>query len=201
MLPPLPYHPRMDAFGFDQYLFRRKFLSLIHTDFFLHAPSGEIVLWGRKKGFKLKEDIRIYEDAGMQREVLSIQARQALDFSGTYDVTDARERRKLGAVRRKGLRSIVRDEWQLLDPDDRPFGTMMEDSQQLALARRFLSNLIPQSFDIMLGGSTVAEVKQRFNPFFLRLDIDFSLDSRRQLDRRFGLAAASLLSLIEGRQD
>lgn len=188
----------MNAFGYDQYLFRRKFLSLIHTDFFLHAPSGEIVLWGRKK---LKEDIRIWEDAGMQREVLSIQARQALDFSGTYDVTDARERRKIGAVRRKGLRSIVRDEWQLLDADDRPIGTMMEDSQQLALARRFLSNLIPQSFDVMLGGSPVAEVKQRFNPFFLRLDIDFSLDSKRHLDRRFGLAAVSLLALIEGRQD
>lgn len=190
----------MDPFAYERYQIRRKLLTFVHTDFFLHAPSGEIVLWGRKKGFKLKEDIRLFEDAAMQREVLSIQARQALDFAGAYDVTDSRERRKIGALRRKGLRSILRDEWQMLDPEDRPFGTMLEDSQKMALLRRFLSNLVPQSFDLIVGGATVAEVKQQFNPFRFRLDVDFSLDPSRQLDRRFGLAAAVLLSMIEGRQ-
>ncbi len=194
------YDLAMDPFAYEQYLIRRKLLTFVHTDFSIHVPSGEAVLWGRKKGFKLKEDIRLFEDPAMQREVLSIQARQALDFSGTYDVVDARERRKLGALRRKGLRSILRDEWQLLDPEDRPFATMQEDSQQMALLRRFLSNLIPQSFDVIAGGTTVAEVKQQFNPFRFRLDVDFSLDSHRQLDRRLGIAAAVLLSMIEGRQ-
>lgn len=194
------YHLRMDPFGYDRYLVRRKFLSFVHSDFFLHAPSGEIVLWGRKKGFKLKEDIRLYEDAGMQREVLSIQARQRLDFSGTYDVEDSRERRKIGALRRKGLRSILRDEWHLLDPEDRQIGVMQEDSQGLALLRRFLTNLVPQKFDVTVGGSTVAEINQHFNPIHFRMDLDFSLDARRQLDRRLGVAAAALLSTIEGRQ-
>ena len=191
----------MEPFAHDQYQIRRKLFSVVHTDFFLHAPSGEVVLWGRKKGFKLKEDVRLFEDEGMQREVLSIQARQALDFSGTYDVIDSRQRAKIGALRRKGLRSILRDEWHLLDAEDRQIGIMQEDSQGKALLRRFLTNLVPQSFDVIVGGTPVAEVRQHFNPFRFRLDADFSLDSRRQLDRRLGVAAAVLVSIIEGRQN
>lgn len=190
----------MDPLAFDRYLVRRKFLQFVHTDFYLHAPSGEVVLWGRKKGFKLKEDIRLYEDQGLQREVLSIQARQALDFSGTYDLVDSRERRKIGALRRKGLRSILRDEWHLLDPEDRQVGMMQEDSAGLALLRRFLTNLVPQRFDVSVGGETVAEVNQHFNLLHYRLDLDFSRDTGRRLDRRLGIAAASLLATIEGRQ-
>jgi hypothetical protein len=190
----------MDALAHDRYLVRRKLLSFIHTDFHLHAPSGEIVLWGRKKGFKLKEDIRLFEDEARQREVLRIEARQVIDFSAAYDVTDSREHRKIGALRRKGFRSILRDEWELLDPADRQFGTLQEDSRQMALLRRFLSNLIPQSFHLSVGGTTVAEVRQQFNPIRFRLEADFSRDTGRQLDRRLGIAAAVLLSTIEGRQ-
>lgn len=191
----------METFAHDQYQIRRKLFSVVHTDFFLHAPSGEVVFWGRKKGFKLKEDVRLFEDEGMQREVLSIQARQALDFSGTYDVVDSRQQSKIGALRREGFRSILRDEWHLLDVEDRQFGTLQEDSQAKALLRRFLTHLVPQSFDLIIGGATVAEVRQHFNPFRFRLDVDFSLDARRQLDRRLGVAAAVLLSMIEGRQN
>lgn len=190
----------MDAFGFDQYELRRKFFSPIHTDFFVHGPAGNIVLYGRKKGFRLKEDIRLYADPGLQTELLSIGARSMIDFSGSYDIIDSRERRTIGLLRRKGLRSILRDEWHILDPGERPLAIVQEDSAGKALLRRFLTNLIPQSFHIMMNGSPVAEIHQHFNPFRLRLAIDFHLDSRRALDRRIGLAAAVLLGTIEGRQ-
>jgi hypothetical protein len=191
----------MDPFAQDHFTVRRNLVSFVHTDFRLELPGGQVALWGRKKGFKLKEDIRLFEDDAMQREVVSIQARQALDFSGTYDVDDARARRRIGALRRKGLRSILRDEWQILDATDNPIGTIREDSQLKALLRRFLSNLIPQSFDVHLGDTQVASFHQQFNPFRYRLNVDFSADSRRALDRRLGLAAAVLLAMIEGRQD
>ncbi|MFZ2492585.1 MAG: hypothetical protein WA208_13990 [Thermoanaerobaculia bacterium] len=190
----------MDPFAYDHLMVRRKLFTIIHTDFSLQTPDGTKVLWGRKKGFKLKEDIRIYADEEMTREILSIQARQLIDFSGTYDVVDARDQRKIGALRRKGLRSIFRDEWHLLGPDDVQIGTMQEDSAGMALLRRFLSNLIPQAFNVMIGSSTVAEIRQQFNPFRFRLGIDFTRDPQRQLDRRLGVAAAVLLSMIEGRQ-
>ena len=189
----------MDPFAYEQYELRRKFFSPIHTDFSIHAPGGEAVIYGRKKGFKLKEDIRLYADEGRQRELLAIEARSVIDFSASYDVTTAGQR--VGVVQRKGLRSILRDEWHILDAGERQVAVVQEDSQAMALLRRFLSNLIPQSFHVLMGGSPVAELRQHFNPLRFRMSIDFSLDSRRGLDRRLGLAVASVLGTIEGRQD
>ena len=58
----------------------------------------------KQKAFKLKEDIRLYTGEDMQTEVLSIQARQVLDFSAAYDVIDSATRMKVGALKRKGMR-------------------------------------------------------------------------------------------------
>jgi hypothetical protein len=51
-----------------------------------------------------------------------------------------------------------------------------------------------------MGGATVATYQQNFNPFVKKLTIDFTMDPQGRLDRRLGLAAAALLSAIEGRQ-
>lgn len=191
----------MDPFAHERYELRRRFFNLVHTKFFIHGPGGEVALFGRKRGFRLKEDIRLYGDEALQREILSIQARQVLDFSASYDVIDSREGKQVGAIQRKGLRSILRDEWHILDAGGRPLGIVQEDSAQLALVRRFLSNLVPQSFHITMGTTVVGVINQHFNPIRLRYSIDFSADSRRQLDRRLGLAVAALLGTIEKRQD
>ena len=191
----------MDAFGHERYELRRRFFNFVHTVFFIHGPSGEVALYGRKRGFRLKEDIRLYEDEGMQREALSIQARQRLDFSASYDVIDSRDGKQVGTIQRKGLRSILRDEWHILDAGERPLAIVQEDSAQMALVRRFLSNLVPQSFHISMGSTVVGEIDQHFNPIKLRYSIDFSADRNRQLDRRHGLAVAALLGTIEKRQD
>ena len=187
-----------DAFASDRYELRRKLFTFVHIDFFIHGPNGDVVLWGRKKGFRLKEDIRLYADAGMTRQVMAIEARSAIDFSGSYDVSA--DGRRIAVLRRKGLRSLLRDEWHILGENEQPLAIVQEDSQALALLRRFLSNLIPQAFHITINNSPVGEIKQNFNPFLMKLTIDFTLDSRRQLDRRIGLAAAVLLGTVEGRQ-
>ena len=87
-----------------------------------------------------------------------------------------------------------------MDAEDREIGVIREDSTVLALVRRFLTNLVPQSFHMELEGMPVARYKQRFNPFVLKLEVDFSEDFAKRLDRRVGLAAGILLSAIEGRQ-
>jgi len=61
------------------------------------------------KAFKLKEDIRLYANEDMQAELLLIQARRVLDISSEYDVTDSQTGEKVGVLKRKGLKSIVRE--------------------------------------------------------------------------------------------
>jgi hypothetical protein len=106
----------------------------------------------------------------------------------------------VGALRRKGLASILRDEWEVLDVGDNVVGKLFEDSMGLALVRRFLSNLIPQNYDITFGTNRVADLKQNFNPFSYQLNLDFSMDVNKLLDRRLGVAAGILLAAVEGRQ-
>jgi hypothetical protein len=71
----------------------------------------------------------------------------------------------------------------------------------LALVRRFLTNLVPQSFDGTINGQKVCHFKQNFNPFVTKITLDFAMDTNGRLDRRLGIAAAVLLCAIEGKQD
>jgi len=187
------------AFMHKKYLLKRQTLALTGK-FRFYDPNGQLVMFSEQKMFKLKEDIRVYSDESKSQEVLLIQARQIVDFSAAYDVIDATTNEHVGTLRRKGFRSMLRDEWEVLNSTGQVFGTLFEDSMQLALIRRFLANLIPQNYDISVGGTTVADLKQRFNLFRYELDIDFSMDTANQLDRRLGIAAGILLAAVEGRQ-
>ena len=188
------------AFRYNQYLLHRQVLALTGR-FRIYNPAGELVLFSQQKMFKLKEDIRVYTDNSMSEELIYIKARQIIDFSAAYDVIDSQSGEKIGAWRRKGLRSMVRDEWDMFDPNDTPIGILFEDNLTQALLRRFLlGSLLPQNYDIIMEGR-VADLRQRFNPFRYELKLDFSMDLTQRLDRRMGIAAAILLATIEGRQD
>ncbi len=189
-----------DRFEHQAYTVRRKVFKVFGGAFHIYDPMGQVAFYSKMAAFKLKEDIRLYTGEDMQTEVLVIQARQILDIAATYDIYDSETNAKIGALRRKGLKSILKDEWIVMDPDDREIGLIKEDSMALALVRRFLTNLIPQTFIFEMNGMTACVMKQRFNPFILKLDIDFTPDVGGLLDKRIGIAAAVLLSAIEGRQ-
>ena len=176
------------AFQFNQYVLKRQVFALAGK-FRFFDPSGNLVLYSEQKMFKLREDIRVYSDERKTQEVLMIKARQIIDFSAAFDVVDSATGQKVGAFRRKGLASLLRDEWEVLDVSDNVIGSLFEDSMGLALIRRFLSNLVPQNYDITMGTDRVADLKQNFNPFTYELNLDFSMDLNRRLDRRMGVAA------------
>ncbi|MBN8226064.1 hypothetical protein JYK02_00910 [Corallococcus macrosporus] len=187
-------------FGQTRFMIRRKFFKLFGGAFHIYDEAGNVAFYSKMKAFKLKEDLRIYSGEDMQEELLTIQARSILDFGATYDVTDAATGERVGALRRKALSSMLRDTWLVLDVDGQEVGRIEEDSMLLALVRRFLTNLLPQTFTGTLGGEQVLSFRQHFNPFIQKIDLDFSMDTQRRLDRRLGIAAAVLLCAIEGRQ-
>jgi hypothetical protein len=193
-----------DRFLHTHYIVRRKVFKLFGAAFHVYGPNDKLVLYSKMKAFKLKEDIRLYTDEDMKTEVLSIQARSVIDWGASYDVVDTTTGQKVGALRRKGWKSIIKDEWIILDPNDQEIGLIMEDSQLLALIRRFIelaTLLLPQKFHAEMSGQTVAIFSQNMNPFVRKLACDFSPDSNGLLDRRLGLAAAILLGAIEGKQE
>lgn len=190
-------HP---AFMYDQYLLKRQVLALTGK-FRIYNPNGTLVLFSEQKMFRLREDIRVYADESKMQEVLQIKARQIIDFSAAYDVIDVTEGVKVGTLRRRGWKSMMRDEWEVLDANEQVIGLLFEDNIILALLRRLLlGSLLPQNYDLTIGERRVADLRQRFNLFAYHLDLDFSPDAGRQLDRRVGIAAGILLAAIEGKQ-
>ena len=191
------------VFAGDRYLVRRKILKLVGGAFHVYDQSGNVVAYSEQKAFKLREDIRIYSDESKSVELLRVAARQIIDWSAAYDIIDGTGQ-KIGALRRCGGKSIIRDEWKVLDPADGEMGTLIEDTLGLAVLRRLLTNLVPQRYDVFFPdvttGQKVASLDQNFNPFVYKLDVDLTMDPAGRLDKRVAIAAAILLAAIEGRQ-
>lgn len=188
-------------FSSDRYVIRKKFFRLFGGAFHLYDNEGNVVLYAKQKRFRIREDMRLYADDSQDVEILRIGTTSIFDIAGTYAVTDSMTDQPIGALRRKALKSIVRDEWLLLDEHGDEIGNILEDSSIAAIGRRILGDLswlFPQKFEAKLGGRTVAHFRQQFNPFIQRIEITF-VDGI-EFDRRLGLAAAILLSAIEGRQ-
>ncbi len=188
------------VFQHTNYLVRRKIFKLFGAAFHIYDPNGKVAFYSKQKSFKLKEDIRVYTGEDMRTEVLTIITSQIIDFSAAYEVFDPINNIKVGVLKRKGMKSLIKDEWIIMDAENREIGLIQEDSMLLALIRRFLTNLIPQKYHGTVNGKQVCIYKQNFNPFVIKINLNFSMDANGLLDRRLGLAGAILLCAIEGKQ-
>ena len=188
------------VFQFPQYSLKRQVLALTGKLRF-YDPQGNLVLFVEQKMFRLREDIRVYGDESKMQEMLLIKARNIIDWAAAYDVTDSSTGQKIGVLRRKGWKSMLRDEWEVLDVNDQPVGRLFEDSAGRALLRRLLlGSLLPQNYDMTIGETRVADLRQKFTLFGYQMILDFSMDTTGKLDHRLGIAAAILLAIIEGKQ-
>ncbi|MBM9590123.1 hypothetical protein JWG41_06680 [Leptospira sp. 201903075] len=191
----------MQQFTLNKYFAKKSFLKIFGGEIrIFDETKSNLLFFVKQKAFKLKEDITVYADETKTKELLKIKARSVIDFSAIYDVVDISTNQPMGALRRKGFKSILKDSWEILDTKDQVIGSIDEDSVFKAILRRFLTNLIPQTFFISLNNKQVGLLKQTFNPFVPQFNIDFSLDTANALDRKLGIAIVILLQIIEGRQ-
>ena len=98
-----------DPFSHQSYTIRRKVFKIFGAAFHIYDPNNNVVFFSDMKAFKLKEDITIFTGEDKREPVLTIKARQILDISAVYDVFDPRTNEKVGALKRKGLKSIFKD--------------------------------------------------------------------------------------------
>ena len=76
--------------------------------------SGNVVLYTKQKAFKLKEAVTVFADEAQTRPLYTINADRMLDFNAKYNIADAAGR-PLGAIARKGRKSLWRAEYEVLD--------------------------------------------------------------------------------------
>lgn len=192
----------MNPYSPTKYFARKKLLKLFGGEIKIFDENRTNLLFKvKQKAFRLKESITVYGDENQTLELLQIDARSMIDFSAVYDVKDLQSGEPVGSIRRKGFKSIMKDHWEIMDRESNPIGSIEEDSYLMAILRRFLSNLIPQTFHIKMDQSTVGILSQTFNPFVPQFRVDFSMDPGTRLDRRLAIAGVILLQIIEGRQE
>lgn len=192
------------VFDQDQYLLKLQFFSFPHRKARIYDPQGNMIAYCKMRGFRLRESLTVYADETESKALMNISTNQIIDFSANYQITDAQSHEPVGSLARKGFSSLVRDSWKILDTQGQQIGEIKEDSTALAILRRFIevaSFFLPQKYHVSIEGLHLGTLKQHFNPFMLKLSIDYSADDQMVLDRRLGLAIAFVMCLIEGRQD
>ncbi len=187
------------VFQQDSFIARQKIFSLAPC-FYIQDHLGNALAFLRKKVFTWKDEIRVFTDETQSLELLHIKARKIIDWGTAFDVTDSINRQKVGVLKRKGWKSVLRKEWLIMDVLDQEIGRIQEDSMMLALVRRFLLAIIPQTYTFEITGQAVGTAEQNWNLFAPKMRVDFSGDPGKRLDRRLAVAAVVLLMAVEGRQ-
>jgi hypothetical protein len=192
-----------EIYRHDRFIARRKVFKLFGGAFTIFGLDGSLLAASEQKAFKLKEDIRVNDGSPDGTEILQIKADRIVDFSAAYKVTDSLTGEHIGTLRRKGWTSLFRDSWEILDAEGVVRGKVMEESPWKAAVRRTVelaAMLLPQAFLIEIDGQVVATMRQNFNIFVHKFDVDLTPDTEGMLPRPLALATVILLLAIEGRQ-
>lgn len=183
--------------GHDVLSCRRKVFAFAPT-FEIFDQQGAPLVFCQEKIFKIKDDIRIFSDSTKSVELLRIQQRNIIDWAGVFDVLDSQTGQKLGGFRRKGWRSMFRDEWEMMDANDVPIGKILETGS--AFLRRIFK-FLPYTFAFEIGPTTVGTFVQQFSFFRYQATMNISAWQHQPYDRRLAFAAALLLMAVEAKED
>lgn len=184
----------------DFFVARRKIFSFA-PKLYIWDREGCTLAFVRQKFFALRDDLRVFTDQTQSFELLRIKGRNVIDFGAAFDVTDSLNGQKVGVLKRRGWKSLVRAEWIILDTLDQEIGKITEDSAALAVIRRLVLRIIPQNFTFEWRGQVVGTAKQSWNIFAPTMTVDFTADLEKKLDRRLIVAAIMLLMSVEKNQE
>jgi uncharacterized protein YxjI len=177
------------------YVIKRRFWSFLERIFRVFTADGQLIMYIKHPLLKLREEFMVYEDEAQTRPLLKVKSRQVIAINFSYDVEDVASGRLLGSVQKKGLSSLVRDKFIILDPAGAEIGYAEE--QGASVLRRFFP-FLTSKHAIFVGGGQVAFIKQRFRFFTKEFEVDLEPS---QLDPRFVLAVALLALMAEARRE
>lgn len=161
-------------------------LLAIASQIYIRDANGQLIGYVKQKLFKLKEDINIFADEGQTQHLYNIKADRVLDFSAKYNFTDSGGR-QLGSIRRKGMRSIWKANYEIFDPSSNHVLNINEENGWIKVA------------DSLIGELPVVGMFTGyfFNPSFIVSRIDGTQVARLQKQPAFFEGKFQLSTLAE----
>ncbi|MBD2355936.1 hypothetical protein H6G41_15125 [Tolypothrix sp. FACHB-123] len=155
--------------------------------------QSNLLFYVKQKLFKLKEAITIFADVEQTRPLYYIKADRIIDFSARYNFSDSNGK-EIGAVKRRGLRSLWRARYDIFDGDTSNL-TIQEKNPWIKVADALFA-------EIPVVGLFTGYV---FNPVYLVSRADGTVVMRLEkipsfLSRRFTIKQVDQLSDREQEQ-
>lgn len=159
----------------------------------VYGPDGTLSAFVEQPWFRLRTELTIWSDEEETQPILVIKNRRFAAVNMEHDLFDAQTGQRLGVVRTRGLRSLFRDTWDILDADERPAGLMTEDGPYLW---RRIFKILPGQHRIELGGREVAHLTQVFHLFRREFELDL-LQVDDPIEPRFAIALALIAMMAD----
>ncbi|MFW6017693.1 MAG: LURP-one-related/scramblase family protein [Halapricum sp.] len=168
--------------------------SAIRNKYVVRDSTGDVVLRGKQKLFKLKEEFPFV--TGDDRDAFRVKAGGIVDIAGNYAIIDAGTDEEVVVLDEDF--SLFVENWTVRDPDSgEPLATIHSKSKLLAALRHLLSvaNLVPNKYEIFdANGNHVGDIEGQFS---LRDTYTVSIDDASSVPKEAVLAAACILDALE----
>jgi uncharacterized protein YxjI len=186
-----------DAFSHARYVVKRPFWSFLGRTFKVYAPDGRLIMFVRHPLLKWRQEFTVFADESQTRPLLNMKARQIIAINFAHDIFDARSGQWVGTIQQKGLKSIIKDTFELLDQQGQVIGKLEEKGH--SILRRFFP-ILTSKHDMEIGGVCVAQIRQKFRFFVKEFNVDLSMGAGK-IDPRFAIAGALLALMAESRRE
>ena len=175
-----------DRYTVEQGLIRNKFRALDAT--------GDVVLRGKQKMLKLKEQFPFVDADGT--EVFEVNAGSMLDVAGDYTLTDAETGEDVVIL--DNDYSLLQDTWKIRDADtEAKLAEINSRGALTTMARNTLpfGELIPHKYEITdADGTHVGSIEGQFS---LRDRYDVTIDDASDVPTEPVVAAAMVIDAIQ----
>jgi len=162
-------------------------MTTLASDFNITDKNGNYVAYVRQKMFKLKEDVIVFNDESKSKELFRIKANQWIDFNASYSLTEIATGRNFGRMARKGMRSIWKASYDILDANDQPKFKIQEDNAwvrffdgmvgEIPLIGMFTGYFLNPSYTVTgMDGKAYFKLKKMPSFFGRRFQLDRLID-------------------------
>ncbi|MEF8800997.1 MAG: hypothetical protein V5A38_10300 [Halolamina sp.] len=168
--------------------------SAIRNKYVVRDSAGDVVLRGKQKMFKMKEEFPFL--TGDDEDAFTVKAGGIMDIAGNYAITDAGTGEEVVVLDEDF--SLFVENWTVRDPDSgESLATIRSKSKPLAALRHLISvaNLIPNKYEIFdADGDHVGDIEGKFS---LRDAYTVSIDDASNVPKEAVIAAACILDALE----
>ncbi|MFB6142995.1 MAG: LURP-one-related/scramblase family protein [Halorientalis sp.] len=176
-----------DRYTVEQSLIRNKYKAM--------DASGDVILKGKQKMLKMKEEFPFTDAAG--NDVFTVKAGGIIDVAGNYVLSDAQTGEDIVVL--DNDYSIFQDTWKIRDADDESLlAEINSRGAVVTLARHYVpfGSWIPHKYEITdVDGAHVGNIEGQLS---LKDRYEVTIDDASDVPKEPILAAAMVIDAIQG---